>query len=671
MKNKRKSLKQLFLSRIIVAVVIIIAIITGVGMKLQSNRIIDLTQSLLGRESVSYSYEIYNWWSLIESRVQQIADVWRNAPEMSYDDALAMLLELTKADPDSQDIYVAYGDTMKFLDGSGWIPGDDFVFTDRAWYQGALAAKGSIYTSDPYVDASTGKTCLACAIMLEDGVVLSSDITFDQMAEKMNNFRSSSSDVRIYIINKDTMDILLGTDESVVGTNVSGSSDPVMAGLEKVLSSLDTSASYTGQKVVTTKTGAGKMMYAATDVQGTNWMVVSATPYSFVTGAIVSSVTGTLVISLILLAGLAFFLYFVIRKYLNPVSFVTGKIGDLSSGNFTTEIEATGNNEITTLSEQLNSYIARMREMLLNMKNISDDMNRSAEQCSDISGGLNDSSASQGKSIDELNNHLNDLNRSIEEVALAASDLAAVSAQLADNSSQVRELCIETVKSSEDGRNEMSGMTKSVTTLNHTVEDLTGIIRVTAETVDEIKGITQTIGDISSQTNLLSLNASIEAARAGEMGRGFAVVADEVGSLANQSTEAASHISDLIDMITKNIGDISSKADDCLRDMKECLAGVDRSNASFDTIYADISKATEAISDIADGISRVNDVASGNAAATQEQAATVTQILGLSEQIVADSTKISETTGNLTEVSEQLGGYSGAIMENLKNFTLK
>ena len=669
--KKRKSLKKILLGRVLIAVTVIISIITEFSMNRQSVQIDDLSQSLLVRESVSYSHEIYNWWSLIESRVQQTADVWKNSPEMDYEDARQMLLAITASDPDSQDVYVAYGGDMTFLDGSGWIPDDTFDFTGRPWYTGALAAKGELYVSDPYVDASTGKTCLACSIALDDKTVLSSDIVFDEMAEKMNAFKSSSADVRIYIINSESGDILLATDESVVGTNLNGSTDPVLAGLNSVYSSLDTSVSYNEDKIQVVKTGAGKMMFAATEVQGTSWVVVSATPNSFVMDRTIASLNVSLVISLLLLIALAVFLFLTIRKHLDPVSSVSGKIGDLTGGDFTAKIDPEGNNEITTLSEQLNDYIDRMREMLLHLTEISDDMSQSADQCKSISDGLADSNSSQNGSIEKLNDYLTDLNQSIEDVANAATELAGVSSNLATGSDEVRILCSEAVKSSEEGRNEMKGMTDSVTVLNNTIGQLADIIRMTAATVDEIKGITNTIGDISSQTNLLSLNASIEAARAGEMGRGFAVVAGEVGALANQSSQAASHISTLVETITENIVDINKKADDCLKDMEKCLAGVNRSNESFDVIYESISKATDAITDIADGISRINDVATGNAAATEEQAATINQILDLSDSIVHESSRISNETDNLSSVSEKLTGYSSEIEGDLKNFNLR
>lgn len=668
--QKRKVLKRVLLTQIIVFVAIIIVIITQISIKLQADNIQSLTNTVLARESSSYANEISSWWSEIETRVKQTSDVLKNASSLGHEEVLGILLELTKEDPDSQDIYLAYGNDNVFLDGSGWLPPSDFVFTDRAWYQGAIAKKGEIYTSEPYVDASTGKTCLACAIMVNDSNVLSSDINFDKVSEKIGNFSSISKDAKFFIINKETKDILVSSIPNITGTTLKDSSNAIMKSLASVFDTMNFNSSTEQNKVVTIKTAEGGQMVTATTIEGTSWAVVSAVPATILSNSILRVMFLTMGTAFILLIILSALIYYIISKAINPVTKVTASITDISKGDFTVDLVPEGNNEITTLSESLNDYIKDMRSTLNNLSDISGSMNQSAGECYRITQTLSVANQNQGSSISQLNDTLNNMNYSIEEIAHAATDLANTSSSLTRSAEEVRGLCNETLNASNSGRSEMANMTTNVKTLNKTIEELTELIKVTAQSMKEITGITDAINAISEQTNLLSLNASIEAARAGEMGRGFAVVASEVGALANQSTEATETIRRLIDDVTKNINDINNKADACVRDMEACLGGVDSANNSFNTICDDVQKATEGIIEIANGIEKINDVASGNAATTEEQASTITEILSLSDNIVSESNKLLAETENITRISENLNNYSDQITTDLGKYRL-
>ena len=668
--RKRKTLKKVLLTHIIAYVAIIIAIITTISIFMQASKISSLTESVLGKESISYSSEIGNWWSNVEQRVQQVADVLKNTPELNYDDALKMLLKLTEIDPDSQDIYIAYGDTNKFLDGSGWTPDADFVFTDRPWYIGAIEKKGEVFSSEPYVDASTGKTCIACSEMLRDKVVLSSDINFDKVSEQMTKFESSSPDAKYFIINKETKDLLLSSIPDIAGQKLEECTVPVVQGLSSVFESLNTEISLTADKVETASTDDGKMMYAATDISGTSWVVVSAVPRSFMSESIVKNVIITASVGIGLLLLLAVVMFMLISRMINPVTKVTARITDISDGNFAVRLDPEGNNEITTLSEHMNNYIEGMRSTLSSMTDVSESMNESATRCFDISQTLSEANQSQGDSITKLNDTLGLMNRSIDEIANSATELAVTSGEVMESAEGVRELCKTTLESSASGKDEMGRVTDNVTMLGKNIEELAGIIRVAAKSVEEITGITDTINAISEQTNLLSLNASIEAARAGEQGKGFAVVASEVGTLAQQSTEATETIRQLIQGITKNIEDINNNAETCVADMEACVEGVKVANDSFDEIYSNVEKATEGIVDITGGIGRINDFASTNAATTEEQASSISEILGLSDEILSESERLNSQTDSITRISEDLNEYSSRLRDNLSQYEL-
>ena len=234
MAKRRKSLKRVLLTQIIAFVTVIIIVITVLNATMQTMKIKRLTEQVLSRESISYANDIYGWWNSVEERVKRTADMYKSIHDLTDEATLSMLLKLTAADPDSQDIYIGDGNSGVFLDGSGWIPTDDFVFTGRGWYIGALEKNGDISTSDPYVDAATGKVCIACSVKIGENRVLSCDVVFDKLVEKISEFKSSSGDAKYYVINKDTNEVMIADDQDVIGKKLGDVKNSTLSALNSV-----------------------------------------------------------------------------------------------------------------------------------------------------------------------------------------------------------------------------------------------------------------------------------------------------------------------------------------------------------------------------------------------------------------------------------------------------
>ncbi len=137
-------------------------------------------------------------------------------------------------------------------------------------------------------------------------------------------------------------------------------------------------------------------------------------------------------------------------------------------------------------------------------------------------------------------------------------------------------------------KTKITALSQSVESWQGTIESLTNIQKL----IDDIHKKAAQIHDVSSEANLLALNASIEAARAGDFGRGFAVVAMSMRELSNKSAEATSDITTAVQATRSEVDDITSIISENITLLKDVSSGVAE---NFDDIENEVNNITSIV----------------------------------------------------------------------------
>ncbi len=317
-----------------------------------------------------------------------------------------------------------------------------------------------------------------------------------------------------------------------------------------------------------------------------------------------------MLISLVSLLIIGFLSSVMIARMVRPLIDATDIMQELSEGegDLTIRLDIKSNDEIGRLSNNFNAFIEKLKDILLLVKDSSEELYNGTKE---ISAGSED-----------LSTRTSEQAASITETSTTLEGFTAIVKVNTDNSEEVRQ--------------RLEHFNADMLTKKALMDNVTSTMREIEDSSKKIDNIINVINDISFQTNLLALNAAVEAARAGEAGRGFAVVAAEVRNLAQKTAESSKTIRDIV---TKNVAS-SKKGMQLVTETSQFFAAI---MDIMKELVSKINEITQGSKEQSTGVEQINQ-------AIMQLENVINQNAALVEELSATSKSMSSNTQQLNEL---------------------
>lgn len=403
----------------------------------------------------------------------------------------------------------------------------------------------------------------------------------------------------------------------------------------------------------------GTTKYSAyTILNNENILVLTADESEALAG--ITTVTGVAVGIIAIVVLIAIIISFIMgRRLMRPLVKVSTIIEDVANGNIEADFSV-----VKESNDEIGLIIEKMKELTQSLGSIVGKIRNSSDTMSSNSYELNDTS-SQTLAAN------NEISKAVEDVAEGSTGMAASISKINENllemSNETKDInaSVDEIKNQtvavQDSSKIMNDKIKSMQDSSHKMDEgisaISKRIETVNTTVDKVSNIVSVIEEISSETNLLSLNASIEAARAGDAGKGFAVVAQEIRVLSDNTNTELENIKQIISSLVEEcrycVQASGTIVEDNAKQKEEIKAVLDEFGSLDEQIQKTAEKADEieelvtAMIELNDDITKSSNSLTDVSAATEEMNANI-------EELNAMMNGVSEMAGHMNDESDGL-----------------
>lgn len=335
---------------------------------------------------------------------------------------------------------------------------------------------------------------------------------------------------------------------------------------------------------------------------------------------------------------------------------------DANQGDLTERVPVATKDEVGQMAEGINNFISRLQTIMQDLKAKSSDMGQSAEVITNQIIESNESASNVSAATEEMAASMQEISATLGQLSTGSTNILS-EIQSMDESVQNGVRLVEDIKDRAAEMHQSTVQSKEKT--GRTILQIRETLQTALEesrSVQKINEMTQEILSITSQTNLLSLNASIEAARAGEAGRGFAVVAGEIRGLADSSAEAANNIQVISTLVTDAVEKLARNAEEMLqfvdqeimKDYDNFVGVVEQYKQDAESVHEILSGVAENTSDISQTMDGMNTGINDISTAVEENAKGITNVADSAVTLVEAMAEIQKETENNQQISQKL-----------------